>query len=169
MRVRAAALSSNALHEELDTALATFAPFGEIQLSLHLAARETRHQLLIYRADPFPSDWTRRCLRQADLVLLVGLATDEEDQASTSPPTTRPGATQAEASKPVAGVGAPPYMLQPIETLLEGSSAPAARELLLLHRDPRSKPKGTRAWLEQVGGLGRAGGTRPRKSEGSGC
>lgn len=154
MRVRAAALSSGALHEELDTALATFAPFGEIQLSLHLAARETRHQLLIYRADPFPSDWTLRCLRQADLVLLVGLADDDQDQASASPPTTRQAAQppQAEGGWALAGggVGAPAHLLQPIEALLDGPSAPAARELLLLHRDARCKPKDTRAWLEQV-------------------
>ena len=39
MRVRTLLLSSGSLHEELDIALATFAPFGEIELSLHLAAQ----------------------------------------------------------------------------------------------------------------------------------
>ena len=51
MRVRTLLLSSGSLHEELDIALATFAPFGEIELSLHLAALESRHQLLLCRAE----------------------------------------------------------------------------------------------------------------------
>ena len=39
-----------------------------------LSERETEHRFLLYAAEPAPSAWTLRCLRQADLVLLVGLA-----------------------------------------------------------------------------------------------
>ena len=102
MRVRTLLLSSGSLHEELDIALATFAPFGEIELSLHLAALESRHQLLLCRADPFPSDWTRRCLRNADLVLLVGLATDVDVDAAAAP---AHGATTSSSSLDGGGGG----------------------------------------------------------------
>ncbi|MGI9647618.1 MAG: cyclic nucleotide-binding and patatin-like phospholipase domain-containing protein, partial [Acidimicrobiia bacterium] len=38
---------------------------------------ETTHDLLVYLADPDPSAWTDRCLRQADRVVLVGEAGGE--------------------------------------------------------------------------------------------
>ena len=36
-----------------------------------LSGQETRHSKLVYEADTFDSEWTARCLRQADLVLFV--------------------------------------------------------------------------------------------------
>src|SRR4051812_27343449 len=36
---------------------------------------ETDHEVVVYRADPEPTPWTRACVRQADLLLLVGDAT----------------------------------------------------------------------------------------------
>ena len=36
-----------------------------------LNGQETRHSKLVYEADTFDSEWTARCLRQADLVLFV--------------------------------------------------------------------------------------------------
>ena len=39
-----------------------------------LSEREAEHRFLLYVADPEPSTWTLRCLRQADLVMLVAMA-----------------------------------------------------------------------------------------------
>jgi predicted acylesterase/phospholipase RssA/CRP-like cAMP-binding protein len=39
-----------------------------------LNEQEMRHQFIVYEADPEPSPWTRRCLRQADIALLVAAA-----------------------------------------------------------------------------------------------
>lgn len=40
-------------------------------MTRHLHDLETNNDLLVYLADPVPSSWTERCLRQADRVLLV--------------------------------------------------------------------------------------------------
>ncbi|MGR9106847.1 MAG: cyclic nucleotide-binding domain-containing protein [Gammaproteobacteria bacterium] len=36
--------------------------------------QESKYRYLVYQADPEPSEWTRRCLRQADRIVLVGEA-----------------------------------------------------------------------------------------------
>ena len=41
----------------------------------YLDELEARYSLVFYEADPTPTAWTRRCLRQADEVLLVAMAT----------------------------------------------------------------------------------------------
>ncbi len=40
-----------------------------------LSVQEHAHTFVIYECDPGSTPWTRRCLRQADRILLVGLAT----------------------------------------------------------------------------------------------
>ncbi len=45
---------------------------GSERLAAALNETELRHRYVFYQADPEPSNWTRRCLRQADQVLLVG-------------------------------------------------------------------------------------------------
>lgn len=84
-----------------------------------LNEQEAGHSYVVYEADPAASHWTRRCLRQADRILLVAEAGDE--------PT--PGAVE--------------------RTLLAPEANHAARRsLVLLHRPTTARPAGTRAWLE---------------------
>jgi NTE family protein len=47
-----------------------------------LSGQETRHSKLVYEADPFDSEWTARCLRQADLVLFVARSHEDCTEAS---------------------------------------------------------------------------------------
>ena len=72
MRVSSRVLRPTSLHEALG--VQAFAPFGELSVVSFLGSLELQHRLLLYVADPFSSEWTERCLRQADLVLLVALA-----------------------------------------------------------------------------------------------
>ena len=78
--------------EELQCALATIAPtqlltraalvaalgdgvFEKItsfRLSTYLEEQEEAHRFVIYCCDNKNSSWTRRCLRHADVILLVG-------------------------------------------------------------------------------------------------
>lgn len=55
------------------------ASLGDDQLTRHLHDLEETNDLLVYLADPEPSSWTRRCLRQADRIMLVAPA--EIDQS----------------------------------------------------------------------------------------
>jgi NTE family protein/lysophospholipid hydrolase len=70
--------------ERLDTALgrpgtAQTPPAAptNIALSGWLSQRAASYRYVVYLADPHWSEWTRRCLRQADLVLIVGRAGDD--------------------------------------------------------------------------------------------
>eukprot|EP00667_Euglena_gracilis_P000439 EG_transcript_439 len=45
-----------------------------VQLLSWLAIQEESHKFVVYEADPRNSAWTRRCIRQADILLVVGLA-----------------------------------------------------------------------------------------------
>lgn len=89
------------------------------QLVEWLQRAERAHRLVLYVADDGPSDWTRRCLRQADRVVLLASAEDG------------PGPGEIE------------------EQLLgeEASDTDARRELVLLHRPSRKSPVDTAAWL----------------------
>lgn len=81
--------------------------------------QEDRYRYIIYDADPSWTVWTERCLRQADLVLLVHFA-DE------------PPAQSAVASR-----------------WLAHDHSPSVRtELVLLHDDHRQQPTGTQARLK---------------------
>ncbi|MGI9120411.1 MAG: hypothetical protein ACR2G7_09890 [Acidimicrobiales bacterium] len=75
---------------------------------------------MLFEADPAPTNWTRRCLRQADRVLLVARAGD--------PP--GPGRVEEELLTPV------------------GAATSARRELVLLHGRGVAEPTGTSAWLQ---------------------
>jgi predicted acylesterase/phospholipase RssA/CRP-like cAMP-binding protein len=79
---------------------------------------EAQHELVVYVADEEVSDWTRRCLRQADVVVLVG-------DATASPTRTTVEETLDDRRKKV--------------------DIPV--ELVLVHPPSREIPKGTRAWL----------------------
>jgi len=84
-----------------------------------LNEQEGRYEVVVYEADPAPSPWTRRCLRQADQILVVGLA------------------------------GSPPSLgaLGPELAVLEDEQGKQFEQLVLLHRDAGSRPRGTADWL----------------------
>ena len=83
-----------------------------------LQRNERSHGLVLYVADRGPTNWTRRCLRQADRVLLVA----EADGAS------RPGPIEE-------------------ELLGSDEQRVARRELVLVHRRGTAEPSGSEAWL----------------------
>jgi predicted acylesterase/phospholipase RssA/CRP-like cAMP-binding protein len=84
-----------------------------------LTDQESRHRYLVYRADPSPSEWTARCLRQADRVLLV---LDPE-------------------------AGPAPSLLEQ-ELTRRAAEAGVEVELVLLHRNRAALAHGTAAWLD---------------------
>lgn len=84
-----------------------------------LEARETDHRFVVYQADDSPTAWTRRCMRQADRVLLLARAGDDP----------QPGpAEQALLS-------------------LEDRATDAYETLVLVHPDGTCLPGGTSRWL----------------------
>lgn len=87
-----------------------------------LHQQERAHGHLIYVADPAPSPWTRLCIRQADLVLLVGAAG--------------------------AAATMEPELLDAIRSS-DGASRVRA-ELVLLYDSQRGMPHGTAEWLARV-------------------
>ena len=90
-----------------------------------LAQLEAAHDVVLLKADPFPSPWCAQCARHADAILLVASSED-------TPPTKEEGrALQARLLR----WDAPDRGL-------------AQRELVLLHASAELAPTGTRAWLE---------------------
>jgi NTE family protein/lysophospholipid hydrolase len=91
-----------------------------IGLIAWLEELESTHAIVLYEADADASAWTERCIHQADQVLLAARAGDDPE----------PG---------------------PLERayLRETGSITEAKEILvLIHREDRKLPAGTRAWLE---------------------
>ena len=84
-----------------------------------LSELETRYRHVVYEADPSRSEWTRRCLRQADHVLAVGRAGSD------------PSIGETEAA------------IQPFDW----RDLTGRRDLVLLHADDAGPPRGTLAWL----------------------
>ena len=92
-----------------------------------LAQLEATNDVVLLKADPFPSPWCAECSRHADAILLVAAADD-------SPPGAEEG-----------------HVLQ--ARLLGGTRGGglAQRELVLLHTSAELTPTGTRPWLEAFG------------------
>jgi predicted acylesterase/phospholipase RssA/CRP-like cAMP-binding protein len=86
-----------------------------------LEERERRHRFTVYRADHAATAWSRRCVRSADEVLLVGRAGDPAGRAALEDALLAP-----EDASPVAAVH---------------------RSLVLIHDGRRARPEGTAAWL----------------------
>ena len=93
-----------------------------LYLNEWMQRQEGAHDVLLLSAHAAPDAWSRRCLRQADRILLVARAGD------------------------AAGLGA-------FEALAGPSRTTAARELVLLHKDPARRPSGTGAWLDATGAV----------------
>jgi PAS domain S-box-containing protein len=81
--------------------------------------QESHHQFIIYESTLRPSSWTDRCIRQADRILLVGMAGNS------------PALNLIEKSLFVRREG----------------QAIARQELVLLHPDRKEAPEKTRQWL----------------------
>jgi predicted acylesterase/phospholipase RssA/CRP-like cAMP-binding protein len=79
---------------------------------------ERRHRHVVYRADSAATAWSKLCMRQADIILLLA------------------DATRTAAQRPWE------------RELLHGTSAPVARQVLVLcHPPPTSEIRGTHDWL----------------------
>ena len=48
----------------------------EYRLNSWLGQQEDRHSCVIYQCDPTATEWTKKCLRHADIVLVLALASD---------------------------------------------------------------------------------------------
>ncbi|MBV9877671.1 MAG: cyclic nucleotide-binding domain-containing protein [Verrucomicrobia bacterium] len=87
-----------------------------------LNGKETRYSKLVYEADPSNSAWTARCLRQADLILVVA----------------RAGADYLEAGSPA------------VDLWGIGEASKKTRILVIVHDDGNTPPKGTREWTLRI-------------------
>ncbi len=94
-------------------------PEGERLLDC-LNQQEAAHEFLVFLADLDHVEWTRRCLRQADHVLLVAMAADDP----------RPGGREADL------------------VWKDHGPTSARKSLALIHPDGSSLPTGTERWLE---------------------
>ncbi|HUQ40285.1 MAG TPA: cyclic nucleotide-binding and patatin-like phospholipase domain-containing protein [Acidimicrobiales bacterium] len=93
---------------------------GEGPLLTFLNGLEQDHDFVVYEADPTPTTWTERCIRQADRMLLVGAAD------------AGPGLSEVE------------------ETFVHSRPASARpRCELVIIRSADRRPTGTAAWLAQ--------------------
>ena len=45
--------------------------------------QEDQHDIVLYQCDNYMSNWTQRCLRQADIVLVIGLASGDPELSAT--------------------------------------------------------------------------------------
>jgi CRP-like cAMP-binding protein len=93
-----------------------------------LAQLESANDVVLLKADPFPSPWCAQCARHADCILLVCAAEDV-------PPSPEEG-RNLQARLLGGGVGN------------LGGGGLAQRELVVLHGSAEIAPTGTRAWLE---------------------
>jgi lysophospholipid hydrolase len=87
-----------------------------------LNGKETRYSKLVYEADPSNSAWTARCLRQADLILVVARARADYLEAGSQ-------------AMDLWGVGEP---------------SKKTRILVIVHDDGNTPPKGTREWTLRI-------------------
>ncbi|MBW2389480.1 MAG: cyclic nucleotide-binding domain-containing protein [Deltaproteobacteria bacterium] len=58
-------------------ALAEAGSVDDLDLGSWLAEQEFHKRFILYEADPTDTEWTKRCLRQADVVLIVADASDD--------------------------------------------------------------------------------------------
>lgn len=49
-------------------------PNNEYRLTSWLAQQEDQHKIALYQCDSSFTPWTQRCIRQADCILIIGLA-----------------------------------------------------------------------------------------------
>ncbi|XP_063690597.1 patatin-like phospholipase domain-containing protein 7 isoform X4 [Bolinopsis microptera] len=93
----------------------------ECQLTNHLNSVEDQNRIVLYQADPTMTPWTRQCIRQADVILIIAVASENPEEYG------------------------------PIEVSLNSMSVRAQKELILLHPDTAKEPTNTVAWLNARG------------------
>jgi predicted acylesterase/phospholipase RssA/CRP-like cAMP-binding protein len=116
-------LDSEGLEAASSIAGAATAGKGSLEhtrLTAWLDGCERDHRWVLYQADPAATPWTRRCLRQADLILLVGLAGSESA----------------------------PGMIETAFLRGDQRLSRAESRLVLLHEGNTDGIEGTAAWLE---------------------
>ncbi len=91
----------------------------DMGLVIWLNQQAKQYKLRLFQTNPNIDPWTKRCLRQADLVLLVGWAKDQPDLSTIE------------------------MMLRDKDDEWRG----VRKHLVLLHKDNQSHPVGTAAWL----------------------
>ncbi len=113
-------LTASAVDGFLGTPLANTAAegAGNIRLAAWLSEQEQSHRVVVYEADEGATEWTRRCLRQADRVLFVGR-----------------GGSRAEP-------------LNEVETAFWHSRVTTKSALALVHAPNVDRPVGTDRWLQ---------------------
>lgn len=52
----------------------------ECQLTNHLNSVEDQNRIVLYQADPTVTPWTRQCIRQADVILIIAVASENPDE-----------------------------------------------------------------------------------------
>jgi predicted acylesterase/phospholipase RssA/CRP-like cAMP-binding protein len=110
--------ANNVTAGETSAALGDLARVGADRLASWFAERELGFEAVVYAAEPEPGEWTAACVRQADLVLLVGDALE-----------------------------APSVRAVEREIAARRSSVRARTELVLVHPAHTRDPRGTRRWL----------------------
>jgi predicted acylesterase/phospholipase RssA/CRP-like cAMP-binding protein len=65
-------LNSKNIAKNLDLPADEITADTSFKITPYLAEKEQKNRFVLYEADPEPTPWTQRCLRQADLVLIVG-------------------------------------------------------------------------------------------------
>lgn len=90
------------------------------RLGSWFAERETGYEVVVYEADAEPGPWTDACVRQADLILLVGDATKSS--------------RLQEVERAIAA---------------RSSQVPCRMQLVLVHPAGTADPRGTRRWLAE--------------------
>ena len=100
----------------------------EIQAISWLNQQEELHSVVLYQCDWHASEWTRLCIRQADVICLLGNAADANSNI-------QPSALEREIE--------------------DEETTNAKRELVLLHINPgvEYQPQGTLAWITARKGI----------------
>ncbi|XP_038063814.1 patatin-like phospholipase domain-containing protein 7 isoform X2 [Patiria miniata] len=96
----------------------------EYRLTDWLGQQEDLHRIVLYQADKRMTTWTQRCIRQADCILIVGIADHDPTQVGN------------------------------IEKQIESSAVRAQKELILLHKEKDgvyAPPERTAEWLNARG------------------
>lgn len=91
---------------------------SSIALVAWLSEQEATHRFVVYEANPADGEWTERCVRQADILLLV------------APADAPPPATFAWGARPAGASG-----------------VRAHAELIVVHPDSTTMPRNTARWL----------------------
>ncbi len=116
-------LNSESLDDYLSPSGIAQTPISDpnnVNIARWLNHQENVHRLILYQADPGPTEWTKRCLRQADRIALVG-------EANSSP-----GRCEIEQT-----------------LLLDPRYRHLPKILVILHQNDDAPCNNTAAWLEQ--------------------